>query len=574
MFPKVTPQDRVALQNWVNDTKPLIGQSKAKQSSTSAFDPNQDQIDDRMASIQELKAKAQPKAGQPGEREDEERFPAESLESVADTSAPVKQPMPEPPKPRQPNVPSFDPEKLKERWKTTTLQPAQQQIDAKVDSASKAMMAKAQQMAGPAGAGLVADEFTHLKKQFATEALESYPDRDKVGKLMAAFAGRIDAVTRNVGALLQDGKQLQQKLNDREQCKDLRRQWERKVKGPLDALPDSQVAIKEKCLAEGKRFEAALSAGRPAEAERIYDNVFSVVLPKALAEYKLEQDKEAYLTQMMKQASAEFNPNNKFDPKKLEMWGEITRDLTDHTGNGLSKAEVLAVRVYTASNYKYINPAVANQKDRPKDRKTDWMDNSHKPDPSQAEAILQEEAAKRGWRPPTPAEIEAKRRELEQKLKEYEEAGKQTLYEEGALHAGMMLEAFKKLPPERGEVYRGARMNQEMFNREYSKGKVITYESFASSATDPHTARNFANGLDGANPDQTISVYAIAVVFDARNIKKLSVVPKENEWLISPGTQLRVDRIEDDLEQHPGLGNAPPATVWKKVFLTQVRENS
>lgn len=50
--------------------------------------------------------------------------------------------------------------------------------------------------------------------------------------------------------------------------------------------------------------------------------------------------------------------------------------------HGLSEAEAVAIRVFTEQNYNYINPAVANQQDRP-DRKgadgRDWMDLKQRP---------------------------------------------------------------------------------------------------------------------------------------------------------------------------------------------------
>src|SRR5262249_41786060 len=152
----------------------------------------------------------------------------------------------------------------------------------------------------------------------------------------------------------------------------------------------------------------------------------------------------------------------------------------DKTNSGLTEAEVLAIRIYTARNYKFINPAVANQKDR-KDRSTDWMDTSMKPDPSKAAEILALEHQKSQLPPPTPEQIAARKNQLSEQLKEYEAGGKSKLYEEGALHAGMMMEAFKKMKKSGKmieiDLYRGARMTQEMFAREYKVGNLIECEA-------------------------------------------------------------------------------------------------
>lgn len=52
--------------------------------------------------------------------------------------------------------------------------------------------------------------------------------------------------------------------------------------------------------------------------------------------------------------------------------------------HGLSEAEALAIRVFTDKDYRYINPAVANQKDR-SDR-GDWMADKFKPELTDLEA--------------------------------------------------------------------------------------------------------------------------------------------------------------------------------------------
>lgn len=261
------------------------------------------------------------------------------------------------------------------------------------------------------------------------------------------------------------------------------------------------------------------------------------ILAQARKSWGVEQAKKAYAAQMQGTASPEYNPGNRFDPRNLDEKALIMSDLTDHTGSGLTEAEVLAIRTYTASNYQYINPAVANQKDKA-GMSDAWMESQNPHDPSKGQTA---------------------------------KAHRKSLHEEGALHAGMMMEAFKKLPKKSGLLYRGARMNQARFDREYAVGKEIVYEAFVSSAVAAHVARQFANGQSDLKlpADATISVFVEADILDARDIMALSVYgATEQEWLVPPGTKLIVESIEDDTVQEDG--EPPAATAWKKVYLKQV----
>jgi len=295
-----------------------------------------------------------------------------------------------------------------------------------------------------------------------------------------------------------------------------------------------------------------------------YHDKVEDILAEARKQWGVDQAKAAYAAQMKGQAhtgddkTPAYNPGNKFAPKNLQEKDKIfdnqkVKDLMRTTG--LTEGEVLAIRAYTASNYKYINPAIANQKDRT-DKPSDWMDIQNRPDPSKAK---------------TPQE----KRHLEADLKRYEEGlakdkgSKKGLYEEGALHAGMMAEAFKKLPRKTGSLYRGARMTPKAFTDAYSKGKLITYEAFVSQSTSADVARGFANGGgDFAPPDDaTTSVFVEAQITDGRDLTELSVYGAgEAEWLLPPGTKLIVESIQDDNKRGPGR---PPAKEWKKVIPKQ-----
>lgn len=323
----------------------------------------------------------------------------------------------------------------------------------------------------------------------------------------------------------------------------------------LKAEPDLQkrIALSEKML--------ELKSGTASERDQVEE-----ILALAKKEWGVSQAKAAYAAQMNEidhQGDANtpaYNPGKQFNPKNLQEREKIFDDKKVQQlmkDTGLTEGEVLAIRAYTAENYKFINPAIANQKDRTDKGGKDWM-NQNAPDPSQAGS-------------------EKGKKLLQEDLKKFNEGSakdggtKMNMYEEGALHAGMMVEAFKKLPKKSGTLYRGTRMIPEDFAKTYSKGKEVAYEAFASQSTSKEVARGFANGTSGnirAPDDATTSVFIEAQITDARDVQALSVYgDKEKEWLLPPGTKLRVVDVQEDSQRDAGL---PPAKQWKKVIMKQV----
>ena len=146
--------------------------------------------------------------------------------------------------------------------------------------------------------------------------------------------------------------------------------------------------------------------------------------------------------------------------------------------------------------------------------------------------------------------------------------------------AGMMMEAFKKMKKSGKmieiDLYRGARMTPEMFAREYKGDKPIECEAFVSNAVNKRIAREFSYGADGAQPDQTVSVFVEAHMFEAVSVDDLSVNRGETEYMVMPGTKLEVEEIAEDPEgevfknRYPA--KAPEATAFYKVKLKQIIE--
>lgn len=287
------------------------------------------------------------------------------------------------------------------------------------------------------------------------------------------------------------------------------------------------------------------------------------IYAEARKTWGVEEAKKAY-GQQMKGEDTPYNPGNKFDPKfrrddekdVILNPVEVKRLAKKY---GLDESEVIAIRTYTASDYKYINPGVANQKDHPERQKPgkdgkpiDWMTSQNKPDPSKAKN-------------------DTEKKQLEKELEAWERENKaKGMSEEGALHAGMLMQAFKKLPKKSGPLYRGARMNMQRFNSEYAVGKEIPIEAFISQSVSPDVARGFADGGGSFPPpqDATVSVFVEVQVQDARDISEMSIYGQtEAEWLLPPGGKFVVDKIEEDSVKHDG---APKATAWKKVKMRQV----
>jgi hypothetical protein len=279
--------------------------------------------------------------------------------------------------------------------------------------------------------------------------------------------------------------------------------------------------------------------------------------------------KEAYAAQMKgvehkgDAKTPALNPDNKFDLQNLAQRDMIFQDAKVQKlmkSTGLTEGEVLAIRAYTASNYTYINPAIANQKDRKDKGGKDWM-NTNRPEDTN-------DPQKPGYGM-SASELKAAQETFD-KGAANEAGSKKGLYEEGALHAGMMTEAFKKLPKKSGTLFRGARMSHDDFVKTYPMDEVVPYEAFASQSTSREVARGFANGGGDKTPPDTAttSVFIEAQVTDARDLMALSVYGDgEKEWLVPPGTKLQVVDVKDDKQRDAGK---PAAKEWKKVFMKQV----
>ncbi len=201
---------------------------------------------------------------------------------------------------------------------------------------------------------------------------------------------------------------------------------------------------------------------------------------------------------------------------------------------GLTQAEITAIVAYTAADYLYINPAVANS---------------------------------RGW---LAGQQEAIKGKLAKNGKSSDNMDQDQMFAEGATHAGVAMQALAKMPVMKGTVYRGARMSEAAFKATYVGRTQIVYHAFTSTTYDKKSCDLYARGGGDKPPakDQTVSVKCILEVTDARNVELLSEAMDEKEWLLLPGATFTITKIEDDPVQDPGLD--PKATAWKIVRMRQV----
>jgi hypothetical protein len=145
---------------------------------------------------------------------------------------------------------------------------------------------------------------------------------------------------------------------------------------------------------------------------------------------------------------------------------------------------------------------------------------------------------------------------------------KASLYEEGAMHAGMLHEALQKLKKDKkiyreADLFRGTRITPADLAK-LSVGSAYPFENFTSLSTDESVARRFAAGFGSTvAADRTVSV-VFKVRLKGWDIRNFSALGGENELLIEP-SQCKITAIEDDPEHAPG---GPPATDWKIITLT------
>jgi hypothetical protein len=197
----------------------------------------------------------------------------------------------------------------------------------------------------------------------------------------------------------------------------------------------------------------------------------------------------------------------------------------------LSEAEITAIRVYTAADYMYINPALAGSEG--------YLKNSLKPTKGEV---------KGGWGPARLAEMQDRLTKDPKGL--LEEMGK-----EGLQHSAMAIQGLKKLPTFKGKLKRGERWTEQVYKERYQKGKVDVRPSFTSVSKNPDKAGEFAGQAE--HPER--GVVLDLDIKDGREINELSVYYNssggEEEVLLLPGAELTVNKVDDPAVNTSGVLN-------------------
>lgn len=197
---------------------------------------------------------------------------------------------------------------------------------------------------------------------------------------------------------------------------------------------------------------------------------------------------------------------------------------------GLSKAEQTAITVFTAQDYKYINPATANSRS--------WM------------------LANRGNEGRVHANGPKKTNTRVQS--QFEDAYMANRSQEGSLHAGLAMQGLAKMDVFKGPTYRGESFTEAAFKKKFKMGlrgrvtardTTITRTALSSASKDREVAEAFiqlsASDL-GLGTDARSHSYCLLWEFDltnGRDIEALSASPDEKEVATLPGATFKIISI-------------------------------
>jgi len=228
---------------------------------------------------------------------------------------------------------------------------------------------------------------------------------------------------------------------------------------------------------------------------------------------------------------SELNP---FKGMQIELFQYVEEKKRREAGAklGLSPAEYAAIQIYTAADYKYINPATANDAawmkkmnydpiDEPTRSKGDWME-------------LQDRLAERGQ---TLEEAEAERqKDLD------------TRRLEGSLHSGMALQGLLKMPVYKDKAYRGEKLEPKRFYALYIRNKDGTYTPRQkkvrfNTITSVSKSLGVANYWSGSGTGTYEIVWELQVN-NGRDIEHISLAQPEKEIALLPGAEFTIQSVE------------------------------
>jgi len=224
------------------------------------------------------------------------------------------------------------------------------------------------------------------------------------------------------------------------------------------------------------------------------------------------QEHFAYFTLAGVQAVADAIDlsNGMTDPIRPGM-GQDALDMTMKAN--LTDAELAAIKIYTAADYRYINSGL--EKDR-----AGWLKSSIKSTEGArvSDNRILGAALDAGTSGPlSPADMAAS---------------------EGARHGKMAHEGLKKLKPWTGTTYRGMGLTPEAFKAKFVDTNVWTANSFTSTSQDLAISSGFAKN---EAKDGKIGFLMVFTVTNGRDIADLSTFANEGEILLMPGATATID---------------------------------
>jgi hypothetical protein len=189
---------------------------------------------------------------------------------------------------------------------------------------------------------------------------------------------------------------------------------------------------------------------------------------------------------------------------------------------GITDAEMAAIKIYTAADYRYINAGIA------KDR-GGWL--------RSAIVNLQD-------KPSTAPET------LGAPLGPGQQGplskGDAIAASEGARHARMALEGLRKMKPWAGGVptFRGMGLSHEEYKQQFEDTSTWTSAAFTSTSVDKTVSEQFARSESQGGKQGILIVFD--VVIDGRDLMDISIFGREGEVLLLPGATADITRIDDD----------------------------
>jgi hypothetical protein len=173
---------------------------------------------------------------------------------------------------------------------------------------------------------------------------------------------------------------------------------------------------------------------------------------------------------------------------------------------GLTKPELAAIRIYTAQDYKYMNPVLAQSE---------------------------------GWLDSKTADLTSKN---EWKIKDTKlnPAAKQELKAEAFDHSRMAVSGLAKIPDWSGNGYRGLALPQADVFNQYADGKTVAFPAFSSTSTNETVSTLFALKEAMKSGGAKVPVLLVLQITKGKDIAKISAVESEAEVLLPPNSKFSV----------------------------------